>query len=106
MKTLTLAFFAASLAAAPLASVALAQDATPAAAVAAPANKTEVSKKYAVGDRMPGMYVARGYLADVAALKLPAAPVDHKWYHVTDNAYLLNVRTDRIVQIVGVPAKG
>lgn len=107
MKTLTLALFAVSLTVAPIASAAMAQDAAPAAAAAveAPANKTAVSKKWAVGERMPGAFVIRSNQANAEALNLPAAPVGYKWYHVTDNAYLINVLNDHISKIVGVPAK-
>ena len=110
MKTLTLALVAASLVAAPLTATAQAANtaATDAAATAAlaPANSTAESKKWKVGERVPGAFTSTSrYRADTEALNLPKAPARHRWIHVGDNAYLVNEATDTIVQITGVPAK-
>ncbi len=110
MKTLTIALVAASIAATPLAAFAQAATAAKdaaatATATLAPANNTAESKKWKVGDRLPGTYLATSkYKAD-ASLGLPAAPYAHRWLHVGDNAYLINDRTATIVQITGVAAK-
>lgn len=112
MKTLTIALVAASLAAAPAAFAqsanSAANDATAtAAATLAPANNTEQSKKWKVGERIPGAFVSSSrFKADVEGLNLPKAPARHRWIHVGDNAYLVNNQTDVIVQITGVAVKG
>lgn len=111
MKTLTIALVAASLAAAPAAFAqsanTAARDATATATAAlAPANNTEQSKKWKVGERVPGSFVSSSrYKADVEGLNLPKAPALHRWVHVGDNAYLINTQNDVIVQITGVAAK-
>jgi Ni/Co efflux regulator RcnB len=108
MNTLKLAFLAAAIVAAPMSVAFAADEPTPAPAVMKPSapNKTNVSKNFEIGDRMPGSYVSTSaYKADVSGLGLPAAPAGYRWVHVTDNAYLVNETNDAIKQIVGVPAK-
>jgi Ni/Co efflux regulator RcnB len=112
MKTITIALAAVALATAP---AAFAQSANSAGsdaastttAALAPANASSQSKKWKVGDRVPGAFTASSrYKADVEGLNLPKAPSLHRWIHVEDNAYLINEQTDQIVQITGVPQKG
>jgi Ni/Co efflux regulator RcnB len=112
MKTLTIALVAASIAATPLA--AFAQSASTASkdaaatttAALAPANSTPASKTWKVGQRIPGTYLATNrYKADVEALNLPKAPLQHTWLHVGDNAYLISDKTTLIKQITGVAPK-
>ena len=110
MKTLTIALAAAAIAISPAAfaqsASAAGADAATTVAALAPANASPQSKKWKVGDRVPGAYTASSrYKADVAALNLPKAPALHRWIHVEDNAYLINEQTDAIVQITGVAAK-
>jgi Ni/Co efflux regulator RcnB len=111
MKTLTIVLAAASIAVAPAAFAQSANSAgrdaaTTMTAALAPANASPSSKKWKVGDRVPGAFTASSrYKADVEALNLPKAPALHRWIHVEDNAYLINEQTDQIVQITGVSAK-
>lgn len=110
MKTLTIVLTAAALVAAPAAFAqpanSAATDAAATVAALAPANSTAKSKKWKVGDRVPGAFTASSrYKADVEGLNLPKAPALHRWIHVEDNAYLINEQTDTIVQITGVAAK-
>ena len=111
MKTLTVVLAAVALVSAPAAFAQSANsagtDAASTSAALAPANATAKSKKWKVGDRVPGSFVASSrYKADVASLNLPKAPALHRWIHVEDNAYLINEQNDIIVQITGVTAKG
>ena len=110
MKTLTIALAAAALLAAPAAFAqsanSAATDAASTVAALAPANATAKSKKWKIGDRVPGAYTASSrYKADVESLNLPKPPALHRWIHVEDNAYLINEQTDTIVQITGVATK-
>lgn len=113
MKTLSLALFAASLVAGP----ALAQSATPAATPAAATaptptlaapNKTEQSKSWTIGQKVPNAFTStsRFLVSNHEELGLPKAAYGSRWLVVGDNAYLVRQNNDIIVKIVGVTPKG
>lgn len=113
MKTMSLAFAVAALLAAPaLAQQAPTASSTAAAAnipatVLAPPNKTDQSKDWTVGQKMPAAYTvtSKFALSDADQYGLPKANNGSRWMLVGDNAYLVRTTNDIIIKIVGVTPK-
>lgn len=104
MKTLSLALLAATLIAGPVLADSLP---TAPATATAPANKTELSKNWTVGQKVPTAFVntSRFKLNNFEEYSLDKPGTGSRWIMVGDNAYLIREASDVIVKIVGVTPK-
>jgi len=116
MKTMTLVAVAAALIAGPALAQSQAAPASPAAAnvpavstaALAPPNKTDLSKNWTVGNRVPVAFTvtSRYVLNDYESYDLPKPNQGSAWLLVGDNAYLIREKNNTITKIVGVTPKG
>ena len=115
MKTMTIVAVAAALLAGPALAQSTANPAPAAATAPVPTtaalpapNKTELSKDWAVGQKVPTVYTmtSRYALNDFEQYALPKPNQGSRWILVGDNAYLVRNSSDIITKIVGVTPKG
>jgi len=116
MKTMTIVAVAAALIAGPTFAQSQAAPASPAAAnvpavstaALAPPNKTDQSKDWTVGMKVPVAFTVTSRYAvnDYESYSLPKPNYGSAWLVVGDNAYLVRTANNLITKVVGVTPKG
>jgi Ni/Co efflux regulator RcnB len=85
-----------------LASASGAQEANKSVGVAPDANQkpNAAAHVFAVGDRVPGGFVAsRNTITDPSKYSLPKAELDQRWLKIETNAYLIDSRNDHVIAV-------
>ena len=107
MKTLAIAALVAAFLAGPVLAQAENLPATSKPVATAAPNKTEQSKAWTVGQKVPSTFTntSRFTLTNYEEYGLPKPNTGSRWLLVGDNAYLVRTSSDMITKIVGVTPK-